>query len=99
MSIELITKLILCAVLSIVVAARFYSQEKKENLLKNPIDESARYANIVPVGALPLIILMLFVFLLMKYGMSFSIEVICSWCFSLFIQIKKTFPLPKMFLY
>ena len=88
MSIELITKLILCAVLSIVVAARFYSQEKKENLLKNPIDESARYANIVPVGALPLIILMLFVFLLMKYGMSFSIEVICSWCFSLFIQIS-----------
>ena len=82
MSIDLISSLILSAVLSIVVAARFYSQEKQ------PIDDNENYANVVPVGALPLCMLMLFVFIFMKYGTRFSIEVTCSWCFSLFIQIS-----------
>ena len=88
MNIELMSRAILCTVLSIVVAAKFYLQEKKENMLKEPEDGNARYVNNIPVGALPFILLMLFVFLFMKYGMSYSIEEICSWCFSLFMQIS-----------
>ena len=88
MSIELMSRAILCTVLSIVVAAKFYLQEKKENLLKEPEDGNARYVNNIPVGALPFVLLLLFVFLFMQYGLSYSIEKICAWCFSLFLQIS-----------
>ena len=87
MSIELISRLIFCSVLSLVVACRFYSQEKKENLAEEPKDGNQRYLNVVPAGALPLVLLMLFAFLTFKYGFWYSSEIISATCFGLFVHI------------
>ena len=88
MSIELISRLILSTVLSLIVAWKFYSQEKKENLVEEPKDGNQRYLNIVPVGALPLVLLSLFIVLTHMYGLKYSFEIISASCFSLFVHIS-----------